>query len=473
MSAGIELLIAFVVIVVSGVFVMSEAALISARKARLQQYVDEGAAQANVALDLANSPNNFLATVQIFITLLGTLLGAFTGATLAQPFANVLGQVPTLAPHRDALALTIVVLLTTYFSLIIGELVPKQLALNNPERAAIWIAPPMRFLTRMASPLVRFLNFSSAVVIRLLGVRLQDEAPVTEEEIKVMIDQGTLAGTFHEVERHMVEHVFRLGDLTVGALMTPRTEIAWLDVNDSAESIYQTIKDSRFSRYPVAQGNLDNVLGVIQTKDLLARLLIGEKPDLRAVMQSPIYIPETMSVFKVLEALRMSGVHTALVIDEYGGVQGLVTLNDVLEEIVGDAMLPSSGTETPQVTRRVDGSLLLDGMLPTDRFKQVLKLKTLPDEEDGNYQTLGGFVMTQLGRIPMASEYFELEGWRFEVVDMDGHRVDKVLVSPVTSPDVNAGSDVAGASAGRSVPATPSSKRATLEAKQSASRIAP
>lgn len=471
MSAGIELLVAFVVIVVSGVFVMSEAALISARKARLQQYVDEGAAQAKVALNLANSPNNFLATVQIFITLFGTLLGAFTGATLARPIADVLGQVPALEPQREALALTIVVLLTTYFSLIIGELVPKQLALNNPERAAILIAPPMQMLTQLASPLVRFLNFSSAVVIRVLGVRLQDEAPVTEEEIKVMIDQGTQAGTFHEVERHMVEHVFRLGDLTVGALMTPRTEIAWLDVNDSAESIYQTIKDSRFSRYPVAQSNLDNVLGVVQTKDLLARMLIGEKPDLRTVMHSPIYIPETMSVFKVLEALRMSGVHTALVIDEYGGVQGLVTLNDVLEEIVGDAMLPTNGADAPQVTRRVDGSLLLDGMLPNDRFKQVLKLKTLPDEDDGNYQTLGGFVMTQLGRIPMASEYFEMEGWRFEVVDMDGHRVDKVLVSPVIIPEGTEGIDLP--STGRSAPAPPASKRATLEAKQATTRIAP
>jgi putative hemolysin len=440
-SAGIEILIAFALIIANAVFVLSEAALISARKARLQQRASEGDANAKAALALANAPNTFLATVQIFITLTGTLLGAFSGATLADPITQALRQVPALEPYSEGLAIALVVLVITYLSLIIGELVPKQLALNNPENVASLIAPPMRLLSRLAAPLVSFLNWSSNALIRLMGIKPNPEGQVTEEEIKVMINQGTQDGVFHEVERHMVEHVFRLGDLHVGALMTPRTDITWLDVNDSPEVIRQTISESRFSRYPVAQGSLDNVLGVVQTKDLLVRALDGKSPDLRSALQAPLYIPESVSVFKVLEALRKSGVHTAFVIDEYGGLQGLVTLNDVLEEIVGDALLPNDGLEEPQITRRADGSLLLDGMLPIDRLKTILQIRELPDEDAGNYQTLGGFIMTQLGRIPLASEYFEYAGWHFEVMDMDGHRVDKVLAvsveTPGTPPEAN------------------------------------
>jgi putative hemolysin len=428
-TAALEIIIALALIVANGLFVMSEAALLAARKTRLQQRADEGDLRAQAALELAQDPNSFLATVQIFITLIGTLLGAFSGATLARPVTALFNQVPALQPYSEGLSVTLVVVIVTYVSLIIGELVPKTLALNTPEALIAVMARPMRILTRLAAPLVGVLNASSRAVIRLLGIKTVAEAPVTEEEINVMISQGMQAGTFQEVERHLIEQVFRITDLNIGALMTPRTEIAWLEVNDTPADIQKTLQENRFARYPVAQGNLDNVIGIVHTHDLLAQVMTGQPCDLRSALHTPLFVPETALAYRVLESLRQSGVHTALVIDEYSGVQGLVTLNDVLEEIVGDALLPNVHEDEPQVMRRADGSMLVDGKLSIDRLKAVLKLKTLGDEDTGDYQTLGGFILAQLEHIPLVAESFEADGWRFEVVDMDGHRVDKVLIS--------------------------------------------
>jgi putative hemolysin len=288
----------------------------------------------------------------------------------------------------------------------------------------------MQVLTRLTYPLARFLSFSSDLVLRLLRVRPSDEPPVTEEEIQVLLEQGTEAGVFEEAELDMVQSVFRLADRRVGSLMTPRPEIAWLDLEDPPDEIRRRIISSPHSRLPVAEGSLDQVIGIVQAKDLLARSLMGQPLDLRAALVPPLFVPESMLAFNALELFRESGVHIALVIDEFGGVQGLVTLYDILEAIVGD--IPAVGeAKEPEVVQREDGSWLLDGGLPVDEFKAIFGITRLPDEERGYYNTLGGFVMTRLGKVPSASDHFEWAGLRFEVVDMDGFRVDKVLVLPV------------------------------------------
>lgn len=433
-STVVEIAILLVLIIANGVFAMAEAAMISARKARLQQRANEGDARARVALGLAEAPNVFLATIQIGITLIGILAGAFGGATLAKPLADLLATVEFLAPQSEAIALAVIVLIITYLSLIIGELVPKQLALNNPERIASAVAGPMSRLARIASPLVRLLDGSTRLVLRLLGVRPSQEPSVTEEEIKVMIEAGTQAGEFEEAERELVNRIFRLADMRVEAILTPRTEVTWLDVSDTPDEIRHKLKESGRSRFPVAQDSLDNVLGIVQTKDLLNRLLSGEPFDLRVAVQRPLFVPGSVSALKLLQAFKGANMEMALVLDEYGGLQGLVTITDVLEKIVGGGYLVEETAE-PRAIRRADGSWLLDGLMPISEVKDVLALReALPGEDEGDYQTLGGFVMSQIGRIPISSDNFEAVGMRFEVVDMDGHRVDKVLVSPLPPP---------------------------------------
>jgi putative hemolysin len=411
----------------NGLFAMSEIAVISARKVRLEQWANEGDARAGVALELANAPNRFLSTVQVGITLVSTLAGAFGGATIAEQMAVRLETIAFLAPYSHAISLGLVVLGITYFSLVIGELVPKRLALNNPERIASAFGVPMRSLSVIASPVVHLLGLSTDLVLRVLGVRPSGEPPITEEEIKVLIEQGTRAGMFDEAEQDMVERVFRLGDRRVSALMTPRTKIIWLNLEDSAEEIQAKITESIYSRFPVYQGSRDNVLGMIHVKDLFDRGLGCRPLDLQEVLQHPVFVPESMRALKVLELFKQSGTPIALVIDEYGHIQGLVTLNDVLEALVGDIPTVDELTE-PQAVQREDGSWLLDGMLPVDEFKEIFAVAKLPGEETEEYQTLGGFVMLYMERIPMEGDHFAWGGLRFEVVDMDGNRVDKVLV---------------------------------------------
>jgi len=425
-----EILIIFLLIVANGIFAMSEIAVVSSRKARLQQLANEGNAKARAALKLAESPNNFLSTVQVGITLIGVLTGAFGGATIAGNLAGYLQQIPVLAPYSQAIALAIVVLTITYLSLIIGELVPKRLALHSPERIAANIAMPMRMIAAIVSPAVYLLSASTDFVLRILGIGPSTEPLVTEEEIKVLIEQGTEAGTFEVAEQDMVERVFRLGDRPVSALMTPRPEIVWLDLEDSLEANRHRIIDGGHSRFPVCQEGLDNVLGIVPVSDLLARCLSNQPLDLTVSLRQPVFVPESTRGLKVLEMFKQTGTHIALVVDEYGVIQGLVTLNDILIEIVGD--VPSDDNqEEPQAVQREDGSWLLDGMLSIDEFFELFAIKEIPAEHRGSYQTLGGFVITHLGRIPTASDYFEWQGMRIEVVDMDGNRVDKVLAAPM------------------------------------------
>jgi len=428
-SIALEVIVLLVLIMINGLLAMAEIAVVSARKARLQEMANQGDEKARTALELANEPTDFLSTVQIGITLVGILAGVFGGATLADQLAIALGSVPVLAAYSEALAVLLVVLMITYFSLVLGELAPKRLALGNAERYASNLARPMRTLSRFTMPLVRMLSWSTDGVLRLFGVRQSIDAPVTEEEIKVMIDEGTRAGVFHEAEQDMVEAVFRLGDRRVETIMTPRPEIVWLDLDETYEQIRQKIIDGRHTRIPVARGDLDHVIGIVHAKDLLMRALCDDPFDLEAILIQPIIVPESLPALRVLELFRHAPIRMAIAIDEFGGVQGVVTMFDIIESIVGT--LPDQDElEEAEIVQREDGSWLVDGRLPIDEFKAKFRLRRLPDDDRGHYQTVGGFVMTRLGRIPSVSDSFEWSGMRFEVVDMDDLRVDKVLVVP-------------------------------------------
>jgi putative hemolysin len=322
----------------------------------------------------------------------------------------------------------IVVGLITYLSLVIGELVPKRLAMSNAERIACAVAPPMRFLANIGTPIVYLLSVSTDALLSFLGIQETEELQVTEEEIKVMIAQGAESGMFEEAEQDMVERVFRLGDRPIKSLMTPRTEIDWLDVDAPFEETQRDVLESGHSRFPVARENLDDCVGIVEIKKFLSASLHGEQIDLVKASSPPLYVAETASALSVLEQFKQSGDRVAMVTDEYGGVEGLVTLTDLLEAIVGD--FPSSDRQgDPEAMQREDGSWLIDGMISSDRLKEILEVEELPFEKDHNYHTLGGLMMTYLRHIPMVGEHFTWETMRFEVVDMDGNRVDKVLVN--------------------------------------------
>ncbi len=428
-SITLEVLIILVLLLANGVFAMSEIAVVSARKAWLQKHANEGDKGAQAALELANSPSHFLSTVQIGITLIGVMAGAFGGTTLAKPLALYLQTIPWLTAYSTPISLGVVVVCITFVSLLLGELVPKRLALHRPEQIASLAAIPMRLLSHLAGPLVGLLVFITDSLLRILGLRSNQESPVTEEEVKVLIDQGTKEGTFEQAERDMVKRVFRLGDRRVASLMTPRRDIVWLDVEDSIEEVQRKLIDSTHSRFLVAEGHLDNLAGVVYAKDLLAKTLAGIPLDLRSILRQPLVIPESTVALNLLESFKQSGTHIALIVDEHGGVQGLVTLNDVLEAIVGDISSIDAQTE-PAVVKREDGSLLLDGMLRIDDLKAILQVSALPGEQNGYYHTLAGFIMMKMGRIPSAADHFNWGGFRFEVVDMDGRRIDKVMVMP-------------------------------------------
>jgi putative hemolysin len=425
----IEILIVFALILVNGLFAMTEMALVSSRKARLKSRAEDGDRSAQAALRLMENPTRLLSTVQIGITLVGILSGAVGGATLSHPVAALFDQVAWLAPYSQVAALVLVVAVISYFSLVLGELIPKRLALTDPENTALRTSRFMEFLSHLVRPVVSLLGASTDLGLRLMGVSPSSVPQVTEEEVKVLIDQGTLSGVFEEVEQDMVEGVFRLSDRTVETIMTPRTEMAWLDVDEPYDDVLRKINETNFSRYPVVQGSLDNVAGILQVRELLVEAVSCKTVDLRKFLHPPIFLPGGTPAFKALEPLKQGRMHLALVMDEYGGVQGLVTLFDILESIVGEIPAEEQGgVSEPQIIRRPDGSLLLDGLLKVDELKDVLDLKELPDEDRAGYQTLGGLVMSQLGSIPVSGQFFDWNGFRFEVVDMDERRVDKVLV---------------------------------------------
>ena len=430
-----ELIFLAVLIILNGVFAMSEIAVVSARKTRLQQWADEGSQSAAAALELANAPGRFLSTIQVGITTIGILSGAIAEAAVSQSLAGKLAQIPPIAQYSQIIATGIVVVAITYLSVVIGELVPKRLALFNPEVIASAIARPMQWLARVSFPLVRFFNFSSDAILRLVGGRQGGEPPVTEEEIKVLMEQGTEAGIFEESEQELVSNILRLDEQRVGAIMTPRVDIFYMDLEEPYEDNKEKLLGSPYSRMPVCKGGLDNVMGILESKALVRQCLRGEALDFTSLLERPLYVPNSISSMELLETFKNNRVHIALVVDEYGEIQGLVTMNDVLEAIVGE--INSDQLETdPEAVRREDGSWLLDGMLSLDKFKEIFDLEELEDEDKGNFHTLGGFVMLRLGRVPVVADRFEWQSLRFEVMDMDRHRVDKMLVSrlPNTNP---------------------------------------
>jgi putative hemolysin len=437
-SIATEIILILILIVANGIFSGSEIAVISARKVRLEQLANRGNRKARIALKLANAPNDFLSTVQIGITLIGTLNGAVAGATIAERLALVFQGNPVLKPYSEGIGVGIVVSVVTYLSLVIGELVPKRIALNNPEQIACSIAKPMRFLSRLTAPLVHVLGMSTDLLLNLLEIKASEEPSVTEEEIKVLIRQGAESGMFEESEQEMVERVFRLGDRSVKSLMTPRTEIVWLDLESPVSLTLQKVNDSNYSWFPVARGTIDECVAIVRGSRLLATQLFNKNTELESLMQSPLYVAESTRALNVLEQFKQTGIHMALVTDEYGGIEGLVTLTDLMEAIVGD--LPSAETQDePMAVQREDGSWLLDGLLAINEFRDIFRNESLPEMQTHDYHTLGGFVMHSLKHIPHAGEHFEWDGLRFEVMDMDGKRVDKVLVTQIQrkTPEAN------------------------------------
>lgn len=424
----LEMAVILALILLNGLFAMSETAVVSARKARLQQMVDEGSRSAQAALDLANNPNRLLATVQIGITLIGILTGVFGGATVAGALAALLSGVPALAPYSSAIATAAVVVLLTYFTLILGELAPKRLALNNAERVACTVAGPMSLLARLTWPLVRILGLSTDFVLRLLRVKPSEEPLVTAEEIMVMVEQGADAGLFERSEQDLIERVLALDERRVDSFMTPRNKITALEIAESMDSARRKLQDSRRSRFPVVEGHLDNVLGVVRTTDILSQKLAGQPFDLRSLLRPALFLPATTTALEALDRFKQAGTHVALILDEFGGIQGMITHNDVLETIVGYD--PSQDTPTePDIVQRADGSWLVDGLMAIEDFKDALALDALPQEAGRRYQTVGGLVMSQAAGVPNAGQRFTWRNLCFEVLDMDGRRVDKVLVT--------------------------------------------
>ena len=426
-----EILIVFLLILANSLLAMSEMAIVSARKIRLKQRSEDGDKGAEAALGLSQEPTRFLSTVQVGITLIGILSGAFGGATIAEEIANVLDNIAWLSPYSEAIGVGIVVITITYFSLVIGELVPKRIALNNAERIASKVASPMSVLARLTTPIVTLLSNSTEIVLRLLRDKPSGEPPITEEEVKWMIYEGTRLGVFDDSEQEIVERVFRLGDRKVSSLMTYRTEVVFLDIDDPLEDNLNKIATSEHSRFPVCKGSPDEILGIIRVKDLFAQERRGETLNFQAAIQPAAFVPEGMPALALLENLRMQKSHLALIMDEYGGISGLVTITDVLEAIVGDIPILGDRAEEPDIVQREDGSYFLDGLLSTEELKDLLDLDELPNEKQSNYETLSGLLMSEIGHIPRTGDIIQLDGWQFEVVDMDGYRVDKVLTTRI------------------------------------------
>ncbi len=427
-----DIVLILLLILLNGVFAMSEIAVVSSRKSRLQNLADDGSLGAEAALRLHQEPASFLSTIQVGITLVGILNGAVGEAAIADPLAEWFSRVPLLEPYARGIALTITVVMLTYFSVVVGELVPKRLALLAPEGIAALMARPMMILARITHPLVVILSGSCSALLRLVGARRKDEPPVTDDEIKVLMEQGAEAGVFHESEQEIVSNVLRLDEQRISAIMTPRRDMFIIDLDEGEAVVWQRLIDTSFSRVVVCRDGLEQVLGVLQTGDLLKKALPGQGvtlADLEALLRPPLYVPESVTTTQLLESFRRARLQFALIVDEYGEVQGLVTLTDVLAAIVGELSVPEA-PEDRDMLQREDGSWLVDGDVGIERLKSVLDIgDDLPGEEEHSFNTVGGLIMHVLGRIPAPTDHFEAVGWRFEVLDMDRNRVDKVLLS--------------------------------------------
>jgi putative hemolysin len=425
MSFGLEILIVLLLILINGLFSMAELALVSARRARLAVLERKGVAGATLARALADDPQRFLPTVQVGITLVSVFTGVFGGARIAEHVEAWLDRFPVLAPAAASLALAIVVVVTTYLTLVLGELVPKQLALRRPEHVAAWVARPISWISRGAAPAVWLLGKSTGLIMRLFGLNRPTSRAVTEEELKALLSEGAQAGILEAEEHNMIERVLRLADKPVRAIMTPRTELAWLDLSDPPKEIAATLKAAPHSRFVVCDRSIDNVVGVVQAKDILDRMLSGDPLSLTAALRQPIVVPDTVTALDALERLKSDPLGMALVMDEYGSFEGVVTAADVLEAIVGEPT--DVATQPGDGQAEGESAFVMDGMMPVDELKARLDLPDLPAE--GSYHTLAGLILALLRRVPRGGDRIVFAGWRFEVLEMDGRRVDKVRAS--------------------------------------------
>ncbi|HWR40270.1 MAG TPA: hemolysin family protein [Patescibacteria group bacterium] len=426
---GTEIAIICILIIANGLFSMSEMAIISSRRGRLERMADKGISGAKMALKLAEDSTRMLASVQVGITLIGILTGAYGGATVSHEMTPYIKKIPGLEVYSDSISLFLVVTVITFLSLVVGELVPKRMALNNPETVACLVSRPMGVFLMIIGPVASFLSQSTSFILKLFGFKVSQEQEVTEEEVKFLIEQGTETGTFELAEKEMVDRVFRFGDLKISALMTPRTQWIWLDLDDPDEENLKIIRESPHTRFPAARGSLDEFSGIVFVKDLLLAGMDTGAIQIEKHIREPLFVPKFTSALKTLEMFKASGTHEAIVMDEYGGVLGLVTMHDILEELVGELPMPDEAAEERLVLMRDDGSWLIDGMLSVEEFKEIFDLEELPEEDRDNYNTVGGFITSYMGRIPSEAEFFHWGGLRFEVLDMDRLRVDKILVS--------------------------------------------
>jgi putative hemolysin len=426
-----EIAILFALILLNGAFAMSEIALVTARKARLQKLVDEGDSAAIAAVKLGEDPTRFLSTIQIGITSIGVLNGIVGEAALAPPLALWLVSLGMLDPYASYAGTGLVVVLITYFSIVLGELVPKRLGQANPEAVARLVAKPINFLAIATKPFVRLLSGSTKGLLRLLGVKDRVGSNVTEEEIHAILAEGTSAGVIESHEHAMVRNVFLLDDRQIGSLMVPRADVVVLDTDLTFEENLKRIDASDHARFPVVQGSMQNILGIVNSRQLLSQVAHGGVPDLKHNMQPPLYVPETLTGMELLDNFRSSDARMACVIDEYGEVQGIVTLKDLIEAITGE--FQSRNPETSWAVQREDGSWLLDGHIPVPELKDRLGLSSVPEEERGRYHTLSGMMMLLTGRLPKITDTIQWQDWKFEIVDMDGKTIDKVLASRLSN----------------------------------------
>lgn len=423
-----DLAIILLLLLLNGFFAMAELAIVSARKARLRQLVeDKKSVGARRALELAEDPSSFLSIVQIGMTLITIVTGAYSGAVLAGPLSEYLTQYPAVAPYRQALAYVLTVGVVSYLTLVVGELVPKRLGLAYAEAVAVRVAGFMSFMAFVAAPIVWVLKFSTEIFLNIMRLNKKKDDLVTEDEIKDLIAQGTEKGVFKPAEREMLEGVMRLADWTVRTIMTPRIDMVWLGIEDDLTRHIQEICDSEYSRLPVARGDMEEVVGIVHAKDLLNAVLSGKALNIAEIMRAPFFVPDTTSVLRLLDMFRQSGQNLAVIIDEYGSIEGIVTAKDILEAIIG--ALPEVGQESDEKpVQREDGSWLIDGMTPIDEVETIVGIKNL--RSGGEFHTIAGFMIDKLGRIPVAGDHFHWCDARFEVVDMDGRRVDKILIHP-------------------------------------------
>ena len=425
-----EIAILFALILLNGLFAMSEIALVTARKTRLQKLIDEGDSGAAAAVKLGEDPTRFLSTIQIGITSIGVLNGIVGEAALAGPLALWLEALGVPMPLGSYLATGLVVVLITYFSIVVGELVPKRIGQSYPETFARLVARPINFLALATKPFVLLLSTSTRTLLRLMGVKETSGSPVTEEEIHAMLVEGTTAGVIESHEHTMVRNVFRLDDRQIGSLMVPRGDVVVLDLDQTFEVNMARVEASDHARFPVVQGNMNHVVGVVNARKWLSQALRGEDRGLdKQPLQTPLYVPETITGMELLDNFRQSDVHMAFVIDEYGEVQGIVTLQDLIEAITGE--FSPRDPETSWAMQRDDGSWLLDGHIPVPELKDRLGLESVPDEERGRYHTLSGMMMLLTGRLPKEADTVTWEGWHLEIVDMDGRTIDKVMATRV------------------------------------------